>query len=121
MNNLIAVFIGGGLGSIARLGISLIIYERFKTVFPLATLISNTLSCFILALAILLLGVKLNLNVPLRMLLLTGFCGGFSTFSTFSFETIELIRSGNIWYAVANILLNVALCLGVILFVVKNQ
>ena len=121
MINIIAVFIGGGLGSLARFGISIFIFDKFKTIFPLATLISNALSCFILAVAILFFGDRLGINTNLRMLVLTGFCGGFSTFSAFSFETVELFRSGNTLYGLANILMSVGLCIVLILLLTKNN
>ena len=120
MNNIIAVFIGGGLGSLARFGISIFVYEKFKSMFPLATLISNVSSCLILALTVLFFGDKLGLNPGLRMLILTGFCGGFSTFSTFSFETVELIRSGNFIFAGVNIMISMSLCLVLIMVLTKN-
>lgn len=120
MNNLLLVFIGGGLGSIARLGIAGFIQSNFKSVFPIATLCSNILSCIILAVAVAFFSEKLIANPSLRMLILVGFCGGFSTFSTFSYETVELIRSGNMMIAVANILISVSVCIALIYFLTKQ-
>jgi CrcB protein len=120
MNNLLLVFLGGGLGSIVRMGIAGFVYSNFKPVFPIATLCSNLLSCIVLAITVVYFNEKLMESPNLRMFILVGFCGGFSTFSTFSFETVELMRSGNIIYAAANILISVTVCIGLIYFLTKQ-
>ena len=119
MTNLLAVFIGGGLGSVLRYGISLLVQQHFKTFFPLATLLSNLLSCLILAITIGYFYEKISDQPFVKLMLIVGFCGGFSTFSTFSFETVELFRSVHFGYAIANILISVGVCTGIVYFLVK--
>jgi len=120
MNNILLVFLGGGLGSIARYGISEIVKNNFKSNFPIATLLSNVISCAILALVIGIFAQKIGNNAALKTLIVIGFCGGFSTFSSFSYETVELMRSGNLMIAVANILISVTVCVALIYFLVKT-
>lgn len=120
MNNLLLVFVGGGLGSLARFGISEIVKNNFKSSFPIATLCSNILSCLILALMVGLYSGKADASPAMKTLLVVGFCGGFSTFSTFSYETVELMRSGNVIYAIANILISVVVCISLIYFLSKQ-
>jgi len=120
MNNLLLIFLGGGLGSISRFGIGAFVQSNFKSVFPVATLCSNIISCLILAISVALFSEKLLANPSLRMFVLIGFCGGFSTFSTFSYETVELMRSGNFLIAIANILISVIVCTALIYFITKH-
>jgi len=85
--NYLAVFIGGGLGSMCRFFLS--IYNINQTNFPIGTLLANALSCLLLGfLSACLIQKGISKNVGL--LLATGFCGGFSTFSTFSLELVKL-------------------------------
>lgn len=121
MINIVAIFLGGGLGSLCRYGISKISVNYFAGNFPLGTFIANTLSCIMLAFSVIWLSDKIGANVSLKLFLITGFCGGFSTFSTFSVETVELLKTGNFMVALLNIVLSVLVGVGLIYFLLKNQ
>ena len=120
MNNLLLIFLGGGLRSISRFGIGAFVQANFKSAFPIATLCSNIISCLILAISVAMFSEKFMTNPGLRMFILIGFCGGFSTFSTFSYETVELMKSGNLLIAIANIFISVTVCVAIIYFLTKQ-
>jgi CrcB protein len=105
MKQFIAVFIGGGLGSLARFLVSRF-YAIWQPTFPLATLTANFISCLIFGVFVAFGLEKSNLNYPLKSLIITGFCGGFSTYSAFTFETFEFFKSGQNGLALGNIVLN---------------
>jgi len=121
MTNLLAIFIGGGLGSICRYGISKLALKFTDINFPLGTFISNALSCIILAIAVIYFSGKVSGNMALKLFIITGFCGGFSTFSTFSLETFELLKQGNIAIALLNIAISVIVGVLLIFFILRNQ
>ncbi len=95
------VFVGGGLGSLCRYGIARLI-SPIAGGFPYATLIANVLSCILLGYLVGL-SVRGQMAGAYKLFLMTGFCGGFSTFSTFSNESYSLLQSGQYAMAVANI------------------
>lgn len=103
LKSILIVGFGGGIGSIFRYLTSLYVVKHFPTKFPLATFTANILGCFIIGL---LFGYfeKNNLvNSDMKLLFVTGFCGGFTTFSTFGYENISLFQSNNSLLAFAYI------------------
>ena len=109
--NIICVGCGGFLGAISRYIISIYTSKQFLFKIPLGTLIVNVLGGFLIGL-IMELTIKNNFISPqLKLFLTTGIMGGLTTFSTFSYETIVLIKEGNILLAILNILLNLILSL----------
>lgn len=108
MKEFLLVFLGGGLGSVCRFLVGRL-YQNWLPAFPFATLTANFLSCLVFG-AVVMLGVqKMNINYSLKLLLITGFCGGLSTYSAFTFETVELFKTGQNTLALSNIILNFAI------------
>ena len=120
MNTLFAIFIGGGLGSVTRFGISKFITSDFKEINPVGTLTANVISTLILGVILYLSADKFIISPTINALLIIGFCGGFSTFSTFSYETFELLRSGNYYFAAANLLVSIFLGIGVLFILARS-
>lgn len=98
MLNILAVAIGAAIGANLRYGISLWAAQRFGNAFPYGTLLINILGCIVIGGLLTLAATRLPLSEPLRLLLVTGLLGGFTTFSSFGWEVYGLINSGN-WLA----------------------
>lgn len=101
------VGLGGAIGAILRYTISLI---PVKTDFPILTLITNVIGAFAIG-VIVALAVKYKMSDNVILLLKTGVCGGFTTFSTFSLESVNLLKSGRtsmaVIYAILSLMLSV--------------
>lgn len=106
--NLLVIALGAAVGANLRYGVSLWAAQRFGTAFPYGTLIINVVGSLLIG-ALLTFAVTRPLSEPVRLLLVTGLLGGFTTFSSFGWETYALIMTGH-WlpaglYVVASLLL----------------
>ncbi len=94
MQSLLIVFLGGGLGSVVRFSLGKWINSLHSHHFPWGTLVVNVVACFALGLIIGLADHKQIISPSARLFWAVGFCGGFSTFSTFSNDTLILLQNG---------------------------
>ena len=100
------VFIGGGLGAMARYFVTINLAGKLGN-FPLGTFAANIFGSFLMGLVVGIIAERVSLE-NFRLFAAVGFLGGFTTFSTFSAETLNLLQGGQIILAAANILLSVA-------------
>ena len=109
MKTLLAVGLGGLLGSVARYKLGgLVLHHTAGHRFPVSTFIVNMLGCGLVGLLVGIAEHRHELSPTARLFLITGFCGGFTTFSAFGFETMYLLRRDEVGWAVANAALSVS-------------
>ena len=109
MTELLAVAAGGAIGSVGRWALGIVVSSWLPGL-PAGTFVANVLAGLVIGFVTGVHGVA-PLPEPARLLLTVGICGGLSTFSTFSNETLGLLESGDVVAAGANIVLNVCVCL----------
>ncbi len=119
LRTLLLVGLGGFLGSISRFLLAIGINRFFQTVLPIGTLAVNILGCFFIGLIYSLAEQKNILSPELRTFLGVGFCGGFTTYSSFAFEKFSLIKTGD--FLILAIYIGTSLFLGLIAVFIGSQ
>lgn len=112
MLNITAIFLGGGIGAVLRYLTGIVISVYLKTNFPEATFFVNIIGCFILGFLFVFFIEKSQINPALKLLLTTGFCGGLTTFSTFSLEVFNMIQDTQ--YTTAILYIGTSLIIGLL-------
>jgi CrcB protein len=103
------VLFGGAVGSLARYTAGLALVERFGSRFPIATMTINVTGSFLIGVIMTIITERFPGDLNWRPLLVTGFLGGYTTFSSFEWETYAAVRHGGHWIGVANVVGSVAL------------
>ena len=111
MQQLLAIAGGGALGAIFRFGLSNGVYRLLGRDFPYGTMVVNVLGSLLMGLLFVVLVERMAVSAEWRLALLVGLLGSFTTFSTFSIETLALFDAGLPLKAVLNIVLSVVMCL----------
>ena len=109
MINYIVVFLGGGIGAATRFGLGTWIGQRWGRSFPLGTFMINVSGSFLIGLLMTLMAERFTENPAWRLLLVVGVLGGYTTFSSFEYETGKLVTDGEYLYATLNVVLSVIL------------
>lgn len=103
------IMLGGGLGALVRFLLSTKVTEKFGSAFPYGTLSVNVIGSFVMGLLAMVLVERLALDPLLKLGVFVGFLGAFTTFSTFSMDTLNLFEQGNNLRAIANMFISVML------------
>ena len=109
MRTIIGVGVAGALGALSRYGLEGLVSDRFSGAFPLGTFVVNITGSFVLGLLFVILTERTTIDPAIRTALTIGFVGAYTTFSTFSFETVRLLEDGAYATAVLNVVATVAL------------
>ena len=107
----LAVAVGGALGAMARYAVSIWVFNYSSDKFPYATLLVNVLGSFIMGILFVIIVERAALPAEMRSLLMVGFLGAFTTFSTFSLDALSLWQNGHLFVALVYVLATVVLCL----------
>lgn len=114
LKTLAFIAVGGAFGAIMRFLSQATIYELVGKTFPYGTLFVNVTGSFLMGLLSIFLVEKFNLSSEWHLAILVGVLGSFTTFSTFSIETLVLFEQGDMLKAMTNILLSVVLCISAV-------
>ena len=112
MKNYLFVFLGGGIGASARYWLSGAVYRFLPTDFPYGNLVVNTAGCLLIGVLVSSMEERFLVQPGVRVFLAIGILGGFTTFSSFTYETLALFRDGESLRASVNIFSTVIGCLG---------
>ena len=111
LKTLLLIAAGGAIGAVMRFLTQATVYEIAGRGFPYGTLTVNVLGSFLMGLLSIFLVEKFNLSAEWHLAILVGVLGSFTTFSTFSMETLVLFEQGDLFKAMTSILLSVTLCI----------
>jgi fluoride exporter len=109
--NFFIVFVGGGIGAAARYWLSGTIARTSGSAFPFGTVTVNVIGCFLIGFLMTTFEDRFLVTPSLRLFLTIGILGGFTTFSTFSYETIAMMKDAEYFYAFVNVALSAGTCL----------
>lgn len=108
---ILAIAVGGAFGAVMRYGMSTAVYRAVGRDFPYGTMAVNVVGSFLMGMLFILLVEKMQIASEWRAAIFVGFLGAFTTFSTFSMDTMTLLENGELWQAGINVLLSVTLCI----------
>jgi CrcB protein len=114
LDRYIMVLLGGATGSLTRYVVGMAVMTRLATRFPLGTMIINISGCFLIGILMTLFAESTQPHPNWRLALVVGFLGGYTTFSSFEWETLALVKDGGQWLALLNIAGSVVLGYGAV-------
>lgn len=109
MPNILAIFLGGGIGAVSRYLVGLNLAKNFEINLPISTFLVNVIGSFIIGFCMFYCR-KADVTPAVKLALTAGFCGGLTTFSTFSLEVFEMLGNHQFFHAFTYTILSITVC-----------